>query len=48
VGGVTPLSINVNVGGTIISEGGLIDAITNAIYQQQKNGKAIVYNSTSI
>jgi hypothetical protein len=43
-----PLSINVNVGGTLISEGGLIDAITNAIYQQQKNGRAIVYNSTSI
>jgi hypothetical protein len=48
VGGVQLLSINVNVGGSLISEGGLIDAITNAIYQQQKNGKAINYNATSI
>ena len=48
VGGVMPVSVNVSVGGSVISEGNLIDAITNAIYQQQKNGKAIVYNSTSI
>jgi hypothetical protein len=48
VGGVMPISINVSVGGSVISEGNLIDAITNAIYQQQKNGKAITYNSTSI
>ena len=47
-GGMQIASINVNVGGSVISEGNLIDAITNAIYQQQKNGKAIVYNSTSI
>jgi hypothetical protein len=43
-----PVSINVSVGGSVISEGNLIDAITNAIYQQQKNGKPISYNSTSI
>jgi hypothetical protein len=48
VGGVMPVSINVSVGGSVISEGNLIDAITNAIYQQQKNGKPISYNSTSI
>jgi hypothetical protein len=48
VGGVFPVSINVNVGGSVISEGGLVEAITNAIYQQQKNGKPITYNSTSI
>jgi hypothetical protein len=48
VGGFMPTSINVNVGGSVISEGGLIEAITNAIYQQQKNGKPILYNSTSI
>jgi hypothetical protein len=48
VGGVMPISINVSVGGSVISEGNLIDAITNAIYQQQKNGKPISYNSTSI
>jgi hypothetical protein len=48
VGGFLPVSINVSVGGSVISEGNLVDAITNAIYQQQKNGKPINYNSTSI
>jgi hypothetical protein len=47
-GGQKALSINVNVGGSVISEGDLINSITNAIYQQQKNGKAITYNGTVI
>jgi hypothetical protein len=48
VGGVMPVSVNVSIGGSVISESNLIDAITNAIYQQQKNGKAITYNGTLI
>jgi hypothetical protein len=41
-------NITVNVGGNVTTESDLVNSITNALYQSQKDGKNILYSSTAI
>jgi hypothetical protein len=43
-----PITVNVNVGGSVISEGDLTELITNQLYQYQKSGKGLLYSSVVI
>jgi hypothetical protein len=42
------MNVVVNVAGNVTTESDLVNSITNALYQSQKDGKNILYSSTAI